>query len=78
MANWGVGLNVCDVVLEELLFVGAGGDNRAKFFDACGGGVTVDLGLLDDEGLCHVFFVVVGLVEAVVCWEFFGSLVDVA
>ena len=78
MANWGVRLNVCDVVLEELLFVGAGGDNRAKFVDAGGGGVTVDLGLLDDEGLCHVFFVVVGLIEAVVSWEFFGSLVDVA
>ena len=68
---------MCDVVLEELLFVGARSDDRAKLFDAGGGGVTVNLGLLDDECLCHVFFVVVGLVEAVVCWEV-ESLVDVA
>lgn len=68
---------MCDVVLEELLFVGAGGDNRAKFFNAGCRGVTVDFGLLDDEGLCHIFFVFVGLVEAVVC-RAVKSLVDIA
>ena len=68
---------MCDVVLEELLFVGAGGDKRVKVIDVGCGGVTVEFGLLDDEGSCHIFFVFVGLVEAVVCGEV-KSLVDVA
>eukprot|EP00956_Cyclotella_meneghiniana_P004602 scaffold5671_cov36-Cyclotella_meneghiniana.AAC.3 len=63
--------------MDKLVFVSAGDDNEAEFVDASGEGVAIELGLLNDKGSCHSFFVFVGYVESEVGREV-NALVDVA